>query len=658
MTMKKRMIPMILLLCLSGMLLCPCTAETEKQAADSLYVKRVENLPEDFIFGMDASSVIAEEDSGVRYFGLDGREQDVFQILSENGFNYIRVRVWNHPWDAQGRGYGGGNCDIGKAVEIGKRATKYGMKLLVDFHYSDFWADPGKQMVPLAWKNMEIEEKTEAVYQFTRDCLLQLKEAKIDVGMVQVGNETNGVLCGEKIWFNIQYLMQAGVRATREVFPEALVALHFANPEKAGSYMTYAKKMDYYQVDYDVFATSYYPYWHGTLDNLSAVMTEIADTYGKKVMVVETSYPYTAEDTDFSVNSVGDGGGIVKAYPFTVQGQANCIRDITDTVVNRMKNGIGVVYWEGCWISVGGSSWEENSALWEQYGSGWASSYAAVYDPNDAGRYYGGCAVDNQALFDRYGRALPSLRVFSLMREGNEIAPSPDALEDVELICDLNAALPLPETVNAVMTDGSRQAVPVQWDLTEEKDREMHENGPAQYEITGQAGGMTAKCFVSMVEYNYLTDYSFEEGGQGWVFTDLKQADQLYVEDKKTDSLTGTKHAHFWSAKKDSVEFTLEQKVQNLPEGKYRFTVSIMGGDGGDTEIYAYVKINGETVGKAPLQITSYGNWDTAAVPEFTYQAGDEVTVGVYVRCEGAGNGAGGKIDDALLNSVKQTLSP
>ena len=273
----------------------------------------------------------------------------------------------------------------------------------------------------------------------------------------------------------------------------------------------------------------------------------------------------------------------------------------------------------------------------------------------DADIEYVYCPVgeDNQALFDRYGRALPSLRVFSLMREGNEIAPSPDALEDVELICDLNAALPLPETVNAVMTDGSRQAVPVQWDLTEEMDREMHENGPAQYEITGQAGGMTAKCFVSMVEYNYLTDYSFEEGGQGWVFTDLRQADQLYVEDKKTDSLTGTKHAHFWSAKKDSVEFTLEQKVQNLPEGKYRFTVSIMGGDGGDTEIYAYVKINGETVGKAPLQITSYGNWDTAAVPEFTYQAGDEVTVGVYVRCEGAGNGAWGKIDDALLNSVK-----
>ena len=651
--MKHRIPVIALALCLTCLCFCLCTAAGGQELSGGLYVKPVENLPEDFILGMDASSVIAEEDSGVRYVDFDGREQDVFQILSENGINTIRVRVWNHPWDAQGHGYGGGNCDIGKAVEIGKRASKFGMKLLVDFHYSDFWADPGKQMPPLAWKNMEIEEKTEAVYLFTRDCLMQLKEAKIDVGMVQIGNETNNWLCGEKTWFNIQYLMQAGARATREVFPEALVALHFANPEKAGSYMTYAKKMDYYSVDYDVFATSYYPYWHGTLDNLVAVMTEVAETYGKKVMVVETSYPYTSEDTDFSANTVSDGGGIVKDYPFTVQGQANCIRDITDAVANRMKNGIGVVYWEGCWISVGGSSWEENSALWERFGSGWASSYAAAYDPDDAGKYYGGCAVDNQALFDRYGHALESLKVFSLMRTGSQAAIKPDALDDAFLTCDLNAPLNLPETVNAVMTDGSRQAVPVKWDLSEAMDRKMHDSGPALYEITGDADGMTARCLVSMVEYNYLTDYSFEDGGTGWVLTDLNHADQLYVEDKKTDSLTGSRHVHFWSAKKDSVEFTLEQTVQDLPAGKYRFTVSIMGGDGGNTDIYAYVKVNGEITGTAPMKITSWNHWDTVSVPAFEHLSGDEVTVGVYVKCQGAGNGAWGKIDDALLNSQR-----
>ena len=185
--------------------------------ASTLYVKKVENLPEDFIFGMDVSSVIAEENSGVKYYDFDGNEADLFRVLADNGINYIRVRVWNNPWDADGNGFGGGNCDIANAVEIGKRATAAGQKLLVDFHYSDFWADPGKQMVPRAWKGMEIEEKTEAVYEYTKDCLMQLKEAGVDVGMVQTGNETNGALCGETIWFNIQYLMQAGARATREV---------------------------------------------------------------------------------------------------------------------------------------------------------------------------------------------------------------------------------------------------------------------------------------------------------------------------------------------------------------------------------------------------------------------------------------------------------
>ena len=640
---------MILVLVMTAV---PLTAGAEE--ISTLYVKKVENLPEDFIFGMDVSSVIAEENSGVKYYDFDGREADLFRMLADNGINYIRVRVWNDPWDADGNGFGGGNCDIANAVEIGKRATAAGQKLLVDFHYSDFWADPGKQMVPRAWKGMEIEEKTEAVYEYTRDCLMRLKEAGVDVGMVQTGNETNGSLCGETIWFNIQYLMQAGARATREVYPDALVALHFANPEKAGSYATYAKKMDYYKVDYDVFATSYYPYWHGTLDNLSAVLTEIADTYGKKVMVMETSYAWTDADSDFSANTISGGSGIIKDYPFSPQGQANCIRNITDTVVNRMPAGIGVVYWEGAWITVGTSSWEENHAIWEKYGSGWASSYARVYDPADAGKYYGGSAVDNQTFFDPQGKPLESLKVFRLMRDGNEIPAVPDALEDVTVICDLNAPLVLPETVNAVMTDDSKQAVPVTWNLSEEDDREMHEGGAARYTVTGDAGGMEATCYVSMIEYNYLTDYSFEEESRAWVITDLKKADELYIEDKKTDSLTGSKHMHFWSAGQNSVEFTLEQTVTDLPEGKFRFSASIMGGDCGETEIYAYVKIDGETVAKSDLMpIAGYNNWNMGTTPVFEHTAGREVTVGVYVKCQGAGSGAWGKIDDCLLNSVR-----
>lgn len=647
--MLRKWLTMTLALVLLSAACCPAALAEES----TLYVKKVENLPEDFIFGMDASCVPALERSGVRYYDFEGNETDVYKVLADNGITHIRVRIWNDPYNASGQGYGGGNCDIDNAVAIGKRATQYGMKLLVNFHYSDFWADPGKQMVPKAWEGMEIEQKTEAVYQFTKESLEKLKAAGVDVGMVQIGNETNQYLCGEKIWFNIQYLMQAGAKATREVYPEALVALHFANPEKGDSYLTYAKKMDYYQVDYDVFASSYYPYWHGSLENLTSLLTTIADTYGKKVMVMETSYAYTGEDTDFNGNTIGDGGAIVKEYPFTVQGQANNVRAITDAMVNGTPAGIGVVYWEGTWISVGQNSWEENHALWEEFGSGWASSYATSYDPADAGRYYGGCAVDNQALFDAAGHPLESLKVFRLMREGNEIAPAADALEDVSLICDLNAPLQLPETINAVMTDNSRQAIPVQWNLTEEELQQMQTGGVADYIVTGTAGGMEARCDVSMVDYNYLSDYSFEEGGTGWTWTDLAAADELYVEDKVTDSLTGTKHFHFWSAAQNSVAFTLEQTVTDLPEGKFRFAVSIMGGDAGNHEVYAYVKVDGETVATAPMTITSYGSWDEGVIPEFDHPAGSEVVVGVYVRCEGAGKGAWGKIDDAMLNSVK-----
>ena len=622
-------------------------------AEDGLYVKKVENMPEDFILGMDVSSVLAEEASGVRYYDADGQEADLFRILADSGVNTIRVRVWNDPYDAQGRSYGGGNCDIETAVAIGRRATANGMRLMVDFHYSDFWADPSKQMVPKAWRNMKIEEKTEAVYAFTRDCLLRLREAGVDVALVQVGNETNQYMCGEKTWFNIQYLMQAGARATREVCPEALVALHFANPEKADSYLNYAQKLAYYDVDYDVFATSYYPYWHGTLENLSGVLTQVGETYGKKVMVAETSYAYTGADTDFFGNTIGDGGAIVKNYPFTVQGQANCVRDITDTVVNGTAgHGIGVVYWEGAWITVGGASYEENSAKWQQYGSGWATSFAVAYDPADAGKYYGGSAVDNQAFFGPDGVALPSLAVFRLMRQGNETPLTADAIEDTTLICDINAPLVLPETVNAVMSDNSLRSLPVVWDLTEAQAQAMREGGVNQYVVTGEADGMTAVCYVSMVKYNYLTDYSFEEGGQGWRFTDLGKTDELYVEDKKTDSLTGTKHAHFWSAARDSVAFTLEQQVDSLPEGRFTYSISIMGGDGGNTDIYAYVKVDGETVGTAPLALTGYNDWHTGTVA-FEHPAGAAVTVGVYVQCQGAGNGAWGKIDDALLNSAQ-----
>lgn len=637
-----------IVMCLTAVFaLVACTPQNKTVTSETLHVKKVDNLPEDFVMGMDASQVIALEKSGVKYYDYDGKEADVFKTLSENGINTIRVRVWNDPFDAEGHGYGGGNCTIDTAVEIGKRATKYGMNLMVDFHYSDFWADPAKQQVPKAWANMKFDAKETALYEFTKESLNKLKAEKINVSIVQVGNETNGALCGERSWNTITRLMSAGSRAVREVLPKALVAVHFANPEKVTNYRDYASKLKDFYVDYDIFASSYYPYWHGTLENLTSLLSEIAEKYDKKVMVAETSYAFTAEDTDFSGNTIGEGGAYTKSYPFTVQGQANSVRNVIEAVA-KAKNGMGVCYWEGTWISVGGENWEENSALWERDGSGWASSYATEYDPNDAGKYYGGCAVDNQAFFDKDGKPLESLKVFALVKNGNEIAVKADALEDITLLCVLGKEIKLPANVNAVMNDNSKSAVAVTWDAIDEN--AMQTGGVKKYTVKGTADGMTVTCIVSMIDANYLTNYSFEDDDTGWTVTPNKKCKELYVEDKQTDSLTGTKHYHFWAGSKDVVDFTLEQTVSNMPAGSYKYSISIMGGDGGDMEIYAYVKINGEIVKTEALTMTVYNEWHTAKIENIEYDGNGEFTVGIAVKC--SGDNAWGKIDDALLNDM------
>ncbi len=613
-----------------------------------LYVRPMEDLPEDFFLGMDVSSVLALEASGVRYRDIQGEEKDLFALLAENGVNLIRVRVWNDPFDAEGHGYGGGNNDIEAAVEIGKRAAAFGLPLLVDFHYSDFWADPAKQQAPKAWEGMAIKDKAEALYAYTADCLNRLKEAGVQVRMVQLGNETNGRMCGERTWMNIvHHLMKAGSRAVREVFPEALVAVHFTNPETAGSYMMYASKLAYYDLDYDVFGTSYYPYWHGTLDNLKQVLSEVAQTYGKKVMVMETSYAYTLEDGDFSGNTIGEGGGYEKYWPVTVQGQSGELQDVVSAV--HAVGGIGVCWWEGAWVPVGTSSFEENSRLWETYGSGWASSYAGSYDPKDAGVYYGGCACENQAMFDFEGKALPSLATFGWLRTGHVVELAPDAIDDAVLTCDLAGEVVLPETVAAVMNDGSRVQIPVTWEAVDTE--ALKAAGPAEYTVRGDAQGMQATLLLRMVNFNYLINGDFEgEDGGEWITDNFGETEQLYIEEKKSDSLDGKKHYHFYSAASDHVGFRLEQTVEDLPAGNYLFDVSIMGGDAGEYESYSYILVNGVEAARAGLEITSWNAWHKGTC-EASVQDGDQVTVGVYVVCKGAG--AWGKIDAATLTRIQ-----
>lgn len=401
-----------------------------------------------FIRGMDVSSVVALENSGVVFRNADGNKEDLFKILADNGVNYIRVRVWNDPYAADGNGYGGGNNDVRTAAEIGKRAARYGLKLLVDFHYSDFWADPGKQKAPKAWIDLSIDDKCTALYDFTAASLRTIRGAGARIGMVQLGNETNLGIAGENTWYNMARLYNAGSRAVRAFDPDVLVAIHYTNPEN--TYIrTMADFLNEYNVDYDVFATSYYPCWHGSLSSLTDTLNYTADHYNKYTLVAETSYPYTLDDSDGHTNTVSEwnnSAGADMLWDFSPQGQADEVRAVMDAVNNvNGGKGLGVFYWEGAWITVGdvtglsGKKYQSrvalNQTIWEKFGSGWAASFCAEYDPDDGGQWHGGSAVDNQAFFAPDGTALPSLRVFlDVLPDGSYRLGDADGSGNIDII--------------------------------------------------------------------------------------------------------------------------------------------------------------------------------------------------------------------------------
>jgi len=381
-----------------------------------IFVQPVADISDDFIRGMDASAVLSVENSGAVYYGYDGKEQDVFETLAQSGVNYIRLRVWNDPYDKDGNGYGGGNCDLNTAVELGKRATKYGMKVNIDFHYSDFWADPKRQNCPKAWEGMDLEQKKEALYQFTKDSLNTLLDAGVDVEMVQIGNEINYGLAGEKLQPNIMQLLKKGSEAVREASKDSgkdiKIAVHYTNIENNSEVYDRAEDLKNAKVDYDVFGLSFYTFWDGTYENMQRVAKTLRENYGTDVMIAETSYAYTSEDGDGQGNSFVGTDDIVEGYPATVQSQATVVRDVC-AAANEV-GAIGVFYWGGTWIPVGKAT-DDNSAIWEKFGSGWAD-----YDPDDGGLYYGGCAWDNQAMFDFTGHPLASLHVFEYLKDGHK----------------------------------------------------------------------------------------------------------------------------------------------------------------------------------------------------------------------------------------------
>ncbi|MEL6672442.1 MAG: glycosyl hydrolase 53 family protein [Bacteroidota bacterium] len=339
-----------------------------------------------FVRGADLSYVNEMVDCGAVYQDLNGQTNDPYAIFEEAGADIVRVRLWH---DATWTAY----SDFEDVKQTIQAAQDKGMQVLLDFHYSDNWADPGKQDVPAAWLGVvdNLPALGDSLYNYTYQVLQHLDQAGLLPEMVQVGNEINIEILqdpnqsyGQINWNRNAALIQRGLAAVRKAEQdfgqEIAVMLHIAQPENALWWFEQATQNGI--TDYDWIGLSYYPIWSTySLTNLSTAVATLKDTYKKRVMVVETAYPYTLEDTD-SANNILGSDALVPGYPATQEGQYLFLKALEEALLEGGAEGL--IYWEPAWVST------SCSTQWAQ-GSHW----------------------DNATLFDHSKQATTGMQYFS-----------------------------------------------------------------------------------------------------------------------------------------------------------------------------------------------------------------------------------------------------
>ncbi len=244
------------------------------------------------MLGADISFLPELEDKGMK-FSDEGKEKDAIQILKEHGLNYVRLRIFNNPAHDNGYSPKKGFCDLAHTKQMAKRVKAAGLKLLLDFHYSDYWADPGHEYKPAAWKGMSFEQMKTALYEYTKNVMAELKAQGTSPDMVQVGNEINhGMAWPEGNIANIDsfaQLLNAGIAAVKAVEPATVIMVHVALGGQNDETVFFFDNMLARGVAFDVIGLSYYPKWHGTLDDLRDNMNDLIRRYDKDIIVVEYS---------------------------------------------------------------------------------------------------------------------------------------------------------------------------------------------------------------------------------------------------------------------------------------------------------------------------------------------------------------------------------
>lgn len=326
------------LLLLAGIMLlgisCKKSPEPATEETDSIA----------FIKGADIGWLPQMEATGYKFFNKDGKEEDCLKILKSYGINAVRLRTWVDPSDNPQSGH----CSKDETVAMAVRANKEGMKVMINFHYSDSWADPAKQVKPKAWVNLNFTDLQKALYDYTFEVMTALKTAGISPEWVQVGNEiTPGLLLPEgNSGTNFQQLVQLlnqGYDAVKAVSPESKVILHVDQGNNNARFRWWFDNATKYKAKYDIIGMSYYPYWlEGSpdytlsIDSLGRNLNDMVQRYGKDVMVVEVG---------------GEEGQDSRLTPQQNAAKVQNTHDMVVAVLNKVRQvpenkGLGVFYWE------------------------------------------------------------------------------------------------------------------------------------------------------------------------------------------------------------------------------------------------------------------------------------------------------------------------
>jgi arabinogalactan endo-1,4-beta-galactosidase len=340
------------------------------------------------IRGVDISSLPQVEDSGGVFYDDAGQQQDIFRILADHGINYIRLKLWHTP----ANGYN--NLERVKAMAA--RIKSAGVGFLLDIHYSDTWADPGKQHKPAVWQDLDYDQLRTEVYSYTKEVITALQDQGTEPDMVQIGNEIpngmlwdDGKLDGSSDQFaRLAGLLKAGTDGVKDAGCNAEIMLHLDRGGDHALYQWWFDNVIAEGIEFDVVGLSFYGYWHGELADLSANLNDLACRYNKELIVVETAHPYTLADQDGFGNLVSQEDQLVAGYPATVEGQADWLRDLMRVVADAPEGlGKGVFYWEPAWLGLPGCGWNPQ-------------------DPTSGNEW------ENQTLFDFGGHVLSSMDVF------------------------------------------------------------------------------------------------------------------------------------------------------------------------------------------------------------------------------------------------------